>query len=138
MSDNESNFDKEIAEANKEWEEAPMAEKIKRLNYFREDCSHHCLFEDMAREVLMTNLAPRIYALSSKFYPGCGFHYSLEQQLGTLIKAFALGDSPNTLDMNDYSKLRDKAASWCVNEVIFEGLCEAVIEAEEWSKRDGK
>lgn len=134
MSKKKSNFDKEIEKANKEWESAPMAEKIRRLHYFREECSHHCLFENMAREVLMTNLAPRIYALSKKFYSGCGFHYGLEQQLGALVSALAVGDSPNTLDMNDYSKLRDKAANWCVNEVLFEGLCEDVIKAEKGCK----
>jgi len=114
--------------------EPTFEEKCKQLHWYIERCREFCLFRDMAQEVLMNNLAPRIYALSQKFYMGCGFHYTLEQTLGNLIKSLAICDSPSTINMNDYDHLIDKYSMWVVYEVLFEGLCEDVIEAEESAK----
>jgi len=106
-------------------------EKSQRLHWYIERCSEFRVFREMARETLMNNLAPRIYALSKRFYVGCGFHYGLEEALGNLIRGFAICENPNNINMNSYDYIIDREGMWVLYEVLFEGLCHDVIEAEE-------
>ncbi|MEI5604112.1 hypothetical protein ACE4Z5_27585, partial [Salmonella enterica] len=43
-----------------------------------------------ARKELLTDLAPRVYALDGAIYPGCSLATVLEITLGMLIQDFAI------------------------------------------------
>ena len=109
----------------------PMEEKLQRFHDFKDCLSKFALQRNMIQETLMTNLAPRIYRLAHRHYSGCGFHYGLEQQLGSMIKHLAVYHSPGNTTMNDYPKIQDIIADTIITDVLFEELCEKVIEAEE-------
>lgn len=106
-----------------------IEEKTKALNCCREYVSEYLVWREMAREVVMLNLAPRIYKLGQQFYAGCGFHYSLEQKLGHLINSLAI--VRGTITGNDYERIGDIIGDMMNQEVTFDMLCEDVIEAEE-------
>lgn len=108
--------------------ERTMDERIEHLHFLLAEYSEHSLYVEMAREALLTNLAPRIYALSRSFYMDCGFHYDFETRLGKLIQCFSTIKEPC---MNHLDKQWDIWSLWMVDRVIFEGLCEDVIKAEQ-------
>lgn len=110
-------------------------EKCKKLHSCIDFASEYEVWREMARNTLMINLAPRIYNLSNCFYMGCGFHYSLEKDLGKQINNLAIGY--NNINMNDFDRIDDIYASIMINQVNFEILCEGVIEAE-YSARELK
>lgn len=107
-----------------------LDERSKKIYYLRDFCSQGALFADMAREMLMTNLAPRIYKLSKSFYMGCGFHYSLEQQLGACIKALALATGADQINGNSLDYFDKYISEHIMNEICVTELCQQVIDAE--------
>lgn len=103
-------------------------EKCKKLHLVIDFASEYEVWRKMARETLMINLATRIYNLSNCFYMGCGFHYSLEKDLGKQINNLAIGY--NNIKMNDFDRINDIYADIMINQVNFEMLCASVIKAE--------
>ena len=108
----------------------PMEEKLERFHNFKDCLSTFALQRKMMQETLMTNLAPRIYRLSHRHYSGCGFHYGLEQQLGKMIDGLAVFHTPTNVNMNIYPQMQNIIADTIITDVLFEELCEKVIEAE--------
>ena len=82
-----------------------------------------------ARKVLLTDIAPRIYALSQAGYWGCGFHYDKEHELGTLIKELAL---PAQFTASHTDKIPKDRTSILILRVKYDCLLERVEDAE-WS-----
>ncbi len=76
----------------------------------------------------MPELAARVFALRSKGYMGCGFHWSLECTLGTVMSRLNDYDSPK------YYHGDDAIAYQVALEVMTEGLYEQVEEAEATSQ----
>jgi hypothetical protein len=68
----------------------------------------------------LPELAARVFALRSKFYMGCGFHWTLEKTLGYVI---------NKITNHDVS-LGDDIMSRISMEVIVEGLYKDVAKIE--------
>lgn len=63
-------------------------------------------------------LAVRVFALRGKLYPGCGFHYALESQLGWVLH-----------DLNSFDK-RMTDADNMVSEIALEELYRNTRRAE--------
>lgn len=76
---------------------------------------------------LLTDIAPRIGKLSQQFYSGCGFHYSLESQLGTLIKDLSL---PVQWSANWCAKIPGERIHIIMLQVSMSMLVKSVVEAE--------
>jgi len=66
----------------------------------------------------LPKLAARVFALRDKTYPGCGFHWSLERLLGTVIS-----------NINDYDK-RLEPGDDVEESVLYEELVERIEKAE--------
>ena len=105
-----------------------MDDRIEKLHYLLDLHRTYVLWAEMAKEVLYNNLAPRIYALGQVGYTGCGFHYSLEQELATLIARLAIIEEPC---MNWIEKNWEESHCRIVYEVRFAHLCEQVVMAEQ-------
>lgn len=76
-------------------------------------------------EARLPNLSARVFALRGKMYSGCGFHYSLERQLGMqIVAANDMGNSKYWQDGRE-----GIAARICV-EVGFDGFIEDLERAE--------
>jgi hypothetical protein len=108
-----------------------------RLVYALKEHEDFMLWRKMALEVLMTHLAPRVYALGQTFYTGCGFHYHLQKRVGVLIRNLAVVPKPC---MNWLDKWYDETMlDIMLDELLFEEICESVIRGEEtaaeWEKR---
>jgi len=94
-------------------------------------------FRESAKDVLLTNIGPRIAKLGHQMYMGAGFHYSMEQQFGKLVAALALPWQPCA---NHAGKIEDEVASNIVTKVVYKGLLKQVKAAEksaaarEWEK----
>ena len=76
-----------------------------------------------AQKRLLTDIAPRIGALSEKHYMGCGFHYSLEK----LIDKLAM---PMQLSANHLDEVNNQIMCALVYEVLMRSICEEVVKAE--------
>lgn len=76
---------------------------------------------------LLRDIGPRIAALSTKFYMGCGFHYSMEQKFGRLIDYLALPWQPSG---NHCNKIDKDMSYSIVNQIIFKELLRQVRKAE--------
>lgn len=111
-----------------------MDEKIRRMNILRDCVREFEPKQEKMKKHLMTNLAPRIYALSKKGYMGCGFHYDMEQQLGKMINKFAIGHRVSNLTMNSYPEIQNIHADIIISEVIYKELCKNVKKAERSAK----
>ena len=68
----------------------------------------------------LPSLASRVLSLAGKAYPGSGFHYSLAKSIGYLLWKVNDHDLPFTLE------------ALLSLEVIYEGICEDVLEAEKY------
>lgn len=76
---------------------------------------------------LLTDLAPRIGKLSQQFYMGCGFHYSLEQSLGHLVKELAM---PIHWSANHCGKIPEDRLRIIMLQVSMSMLVHQVVKAE--------
>ena len=107
-----------------------------RLDFAMYVYKKHILWREMAVETLLTNLAPRIHALSKQFYRGCEFHYHLQQELGQLLRSTAIIPEPC---MNRLDKFYDEyLPTWCVQLISFQILCEDVIKAEQSMRKNNE
>jgi hypothetical protein len=70
----------------------------------------------------LPKLSARVFALRSKPYRGCGFHYGLERQLGNLIARMNDHDNEITFSI----KLRDELGL----EFLLRGLLRAEFSAK--------
>ena len=112
--------------------EISFEEKLSRLRRCIEQVRHYEVWREMAVEVLQNHLAARIYALRRKPYLGSGFHYGLEQELGTLICRLATPPAQAwNMNMNDYDRLDEIWGHIMAYPVKFEFLCRQVVEAEQ-------
>jgi len=107
-------------------------DKCIRLKVFNQRVEAYLLWREMARETLMTNLAPRIYALSNHGYTGSGFHYSLEEKLGRLIDSLAIGVC--SINMNEYESIDEDYMTISIDRALFNSICDQVIKAEKSSE----
>jgi len=82
-------------------------------------------------------LAGRISALDEKFYAGCGFHYSLENEIGVL--EHKLSHQPFFWNMSEDLVYRQFLISVIILkvrlEVLAASVAEAEVSAEEWQQR---
>jgi len=85
------------------------------------------VWRERAKLTLLTNLAPRIGTLSRQFYKGCGFHYSLEQELGYLVSKLSL---PIQWDANSRDRVRNERLSMLVAQTRVRMLFKSVAKAE--------
>lgn len=67
---------------------------------------------------LLPPLAVRVFALRATPYPGCGFHYSLEMDIGRLL-----------YELNDFNRNLSDAYATTL-EAIYEDVLERVTRAE--------
>lgn len=72
----------------------------------------------------VADVASRIFALRKKGYLGCGFHWSLEKQLGSCIMML------NDYDSEKYYNTREAAINQAVLKVVVESLENRLSEAE--------
>jgi len=108
------------------------SEQLNNLHRCREKLHTAELYVEMAKECLLTNLAPRIYHVGNRFYMGCGFHYSMEQSLAHLLRMIAIPPAQSsTMNGNDIERLNKIWSYIMVFPVLFERLCSDVIEAEQ-------
>lgn len=105
-----------------------MDKRIETLEALLEQHRRYVLWADMARAVVMSNLAPRVYALSQVWYIGCGYQYSMEKNLAYLIEKLSLSSKPC---MNWVEKNLEESINREVTVILFEELCEHVVEAEQ-------
>lgn len=80
-----------------------------------------------AKARLLSDIAPRVDRLDRQFYVGCGFHYSLEQELGQLIHKLAL---PVQWSANHCAKIPVQETAMIWNEVSVQSLIRNVVKAE--------
>jgi len=106
--------------------ELPIDERIARLKFYLQEAEEYNIWRKNARKVV-AELTPRVYALGNKLYAGCGFHYSLEQELGQLITNLALPWEPC---MNWIDKCPEQSAKCMVYQVCFEHLVKSVEDGE--------
>jgi hypothetical protein len=76
---------------------------------------------------LLTDLAPRIGKLGTQMYMGCGFHYSLERQLGNLITELSM---PVQWCANHCEKIPEDRLRLIGLQVSMMMLTQSVVEAE--------
>ncbi len=88
-----------------------------KYNAWREEAKHR----------LLSEIGPRLASLGKSGYQGCGFHYALENQFGTLVAALCKPWQPCG---NHCHKIEDDHSICTVNEVLFEDLIEQIEEAE--------
>jgi hypothetical protein len=93
-------------------------------------------WRERAKFRLLTDIAPRIGKLSQQFYTGCGFHYSLEQQLSKLLSDLSL---PIQWCANHCGKIPEQQIRMMINEVCMPMLVNSVVKAEksavEWAQK---
>jgi len=66
------------------------------------------------------DLANRVFNLRGKGYKGCGFHYALEKDLGSVIRSLNNYDNPNSFEFS----------MMCVTEVLATSLFQRVAQIE--------
>jgi hypothetical protein len=88
---------------------------------------------------LLADTAPRIAALSTRMYRGCGFHYSKEKQLAKLIVDLSI---PMQWDANWCAKIPDdrmKQIMWKVSaSMLFADVRKAERSAAAWARKSAK
>lgn len=96
---------------------AALVAEAKKLDHWRE----------RSKLRLLTDIAPRIGKLSTQFYMGCGFHYSLESSLGYLIKELAM---PVQWSANHCAKIPEDRLRIIMLQVNMSMLVNQVVKAE--------
>lgn len=88
-------------------------------------------FHEWQRKVQeqLPELANRVFALRGKMYTGCGFHYSMERQLGRAIIAAHPSNEYPTI----FSEISDRLAV----EMLFNDVKKAEKSAAEWAAKQG-
>jgi hypothetical protein len=105
-------------------------EKYEELKCYIEHSKKYNEWLEDAKKNLLTNLAPRVYALGEVGYMGCGFHYDMEQRLGKLICKLAFRWEPC---MNHFDKCKDDFAGTIITKIIYENLVEDIEKGEKGS-----
>ena len=82
-----------------------------------------------AKKALLTDIAPRLYALSQSGYWGWGFHYSKEQTFAALVSKLAL---PVQWSVGHCEKIPSERIGLIGIKVNYEIFIESIEEAE-WS-----
>lgn len=100
---------------------------VKQSAHLLAEADEYNEWRDRAKLRLMTDVAPRIGKLSTQFYMGCGFHYAMEQELGTLIRNLSL---PIQWNGNWYAKIPEQQLGMMWNRISLEQLIVRVIAAE--------
>lgn len=102
-------------------------QKSKRLQYLKQRSEEINPWREKALHKLLTDAAPRIASLGTKFYKGCGFHYGLVQSLGNLIAGLSVSFDPC---MNWLEKNEEENNIWHVRQVCVERLFKDIARAE--------
>lgn len=84
-------------------------------------------WREKAKDILLTDIGPRIANLGHSGYMGCGFHYDMEIRFGKLIAKLAFPWQPCA---NHCDKISDDIAGNILSQVIYEGILEDVKKAE--------
>lgn len=96
------------------------------IEQIRAERQANSAFEKWRQRVIerLPTLATRVFALREKFYMGCGFHWGLEKELGTVISRL------NNYDENYYHG-QEGISNRVILEVTVEGLHKRLREAED-------